>query len=95
MNDSGGTTIIGVIIGAVLVLLVGLYVFGVFGPRKADDTTVNVDTTAPVVEAPAADPAPVTPAPEPAPTTDPAPAPAEPPPTDAPAEPQPSTPPPQ
>lgn len=92
MNDSGGTTVIGVIIGAILVLLVGLYAFGIFGPRK-DDTTINVDTTAPVVEAPAPEPAPVTPAPEPAPTTDPAPAPVEPPPTDVPAEP--SMPPPQ
>ncbi len=85
MNDSGGTAVIGVIIGAILVLLVGLYVFGVFGPRK-DDTTINVDTTAPVIEVPA----PATPAPEPAPTTTPDPAPA---PTDTPAEPEPSTPP--
>lgn len=89
MNDSGGTAVIGVIIGAVLVLLIGLYAFGVFGPAK-DATTVNVDTTAPVVEVPT--PAPETTPPEPAPapsaepTTPDSTPPVEPPPLDQPTE---------
>jgi hypothetical protein len=94
-NDSGGgTTVIALVVGALLVLVIGLYATGAFGPRQ-DSTTVNVDTPV-TTETPApAEPAPTTePAPaEPAPTTEPAPAPA--PETPAPETPAPTEPPPQ
>lgn len=94
--NNGGMAVIGVIVGAILVLLIGLYVFGVVGPRQ-NDTTINVDTTAPieVPAAPETTPAEPAPNPEPSATPDPTP-PAEPPvdqPTDQPTEP--TTPPPQ
>ena len=96
MNDNGGPAVIGVIIGAVLVLLVGLYVFGIFGPRQ-NDTTINVDTTAPIEVPTAPETTPPEPAPSPDPTTTPDPAPVEPPPVDQPTDQptEPTTPPPQ
>lgn len=88
MNDNNGMAIIGVIVGAILVLLVALYAFGALGPRK-DATNINVETTAPQeIPAPAPEPAPATPEPEPAaPAPEPSSTPEPTPPTDEPAQP--------
>lgn len=73
-NDNGGgsTTMIALVVGALLVLVIGLYATGSFGPRQ-DTTSVTID--APTVPAtpeaptttPPTDPAPVEPTPTPTP----------------------------
>lgn len=82
-NDygGGGTTMIALVVGALLVLVIGLYATGSFGPRR-DTTSVTIDTPsvpatpeAPTTTPPTpTDPAPVEPMP-----SEPTPTPAEPP----------------
>ena len=43
MSDTSEMTIIGVVVGAILVLIVGFYAVGAFGPFR-HDTPANVDT---------------------------------------------------
>lgn len=61
-NESGGTTVIALVVGALLVLVIGLYASGTFSTR--DTTNVTVETPPPgdvtVPTAPAAETPPAT-----------------------------------
>jgi hypothetical protein len=49
-NDNSGTTVLALIVGAMLVLVVGLYAGGVFTPKDSASITIEtpkVTTTAP------------------------------------------------
>jgi len=102
MNDSGsGITMIALIVGALLVLVVGLYATGTFTKRETTDVLVQTPQPPTVITTPAAPPTVVTtPAPQGPtiinPPAQPATPPSETPPpsdtTEPPAEPAPSTP---
>ena len=61
-NSSGSMGLLGVIIGAILVIGVAYFIFAGSGPVKPSNTTVTIEAP----KAPAA-PSPATPAPAPAP----------------------------
>jgi hypothetical protein len=53
-GDSGGTTVLALVLGAMMVLVVGLYAGGVFAPHKTDTASITIET--PKAPAPAPTP---------------------------------------
>ncbi len=43
-GDSSSTTVLALIVGALLVLVVGLYAGGVFPGQKSDTATITIET---------------------------------------------------
>jgi hypothetical protein len=43
-DDSGGIAVIALVLGALIVLVVGLYAGGVFTPKRTDTASITVET---------------------------------------------------
>jgi hypothetical protein len=51
-DDSAGTTVIALVVGALMVLVIGLYAGGIFTPHRTDTASITVETPKVPVPAP-------------------------------------------